>query len=408
MLYTLIAKCAAPFNGKIKQWVVGQNGVWDEIIGPTKKIQKPLIWIHCASYGEFEQSLPIIEKIKADYPNYQIWLTFFSPSGYLYRKNDPHVDFVSYLPMDGASNAKHFFDLVQPKLVIFIKYEFWFYYLTEAKKRNIPTLLVAAIFRPNQIFFKWYGGFYKKLLTLFYAILVQDENSKKLITPIFPNIKIIVTGDTRFDRVRSIAKSSSHFEWLQKFKNAETIIAGSTWEKDHILLSNLTEKYAQFNWIIVPHLVDKKSIQKCIKVFNNATTLSSLVSNNELFNTAKVIIVDQIGILRNLYQHAYITYIGGGFDSEGIHNVLEPAVFGKPVFWGPNDEKYIEAKGLINAGGGFKIHDINSFSKTLDLFIDQKEKYTKASESATKFIVENSGATDKTMSFIYENRLLTN
>ena len=392
LLYRLLAKCTAPFNGKVKHWVLGQNEVWNEITGFAEKIQKPIIWVHCASYGEFEQGLPIIEKIKADYPGYQIWLTFFSPSGYLHRKNDPTVDFVTYLPMDSANNAKHFFDVVQPKLVIFIKYEFWFYYLSEAKKRNIPTLLVAAIFRPTQIFFKWYGGIYKKMLSLFYAILVQDENSKKLISPIFSEQKISVTGDTRFDRVLRTSKSSTHFDWLQKLNNGKIIIAGSTWEKDHILLASLAEKYTQLNWIVVPHKVDNTSIEKCVSLFNNA----------------KVIIVDQIGLLRNLYQHAYITYIGGGFGAEGIHNVLEPAAFGKPVFWGPNDEKYIEARGLVNAGGGFKIHDVNSFSKTLELLSDQTEKYTKACESSANFISQNAGATQKTMEFIYENRLLIN
>ena len=398
----------APFNGKVKQWVLGQNEVWNEITGLAEKIQKPIIWVHCASYGEFEQGLPIIEKIKADYPGYQIWLTFFSPSGYLHRKNDPSVDFVTYLPMDSASNAKHFFDIVQPKLVIFIKYEFWFYYLSEAKKRNIPTLLVAAIFRPTQIFFKWYGRIYKKMVSLFYAILVQDENSKKLISPFFPEQKISITGDTRFDRVLRTSKSSTHFDWLQKLNNAKIIIAGSTWEKDHILLASLAEKYTNLNWIVVPHHVDSASIQKCVTLFNNATTLTSFAASHQKFNNAKVIIVDQIGLLRNLYQHAYITYIGGGFGAEGIHNVLEPAAFGKPVFWGPNDEKYIEARGLVNAGGGFKIHDVNSFSKTLELLSSQAEKYTKACESSTNFIAQNAGATQKTMELIYENRLLIN
>ena len=408
LLYRLLAKCTAPFNGKVKQWVLGQNEVWNEITGLAEKIQKPIIWVHCASYGEFEQGLPIIEKIKADYPGYQVWLTFFSPSGYLHRKNDPTVDFVTYLPMDSASNAKHFFDIVQPKLVIFIKYEFWFYYLSEAKKRNIPTLLVAAIFRPTQIFFKWYGSFYKKMLSLFYAILVQDENSRKLISPIFPEQNIFISGDTRFDRVLRTSKSSTHFDWLQKLNNAKIIIAGSTWEKDHILLSSLAEKYTDLNWIVVPHHVDSTSIQKCVSLFNNATTLTSFTASHQKFNNAKVIIVDQIGLLRNLYQNAYITYIGGGFGAEGIHNVLEPAAFGKPVFWGPNDEKYIEARGLVNAGGGFKIHDINSFSKTLELLLDQPEKYTKACESSANFISQNAGATQKTMEFIYENRLLIN
>jgi len=408
LLYTLLAKCTAPFNGKVKQWVLGQNEVWNEIKGHAEKIQKPIIWVHCASYGEFEQGLPIIEKIKADYPGYQVWLTFFSPSGYLHRKNDPTVDFVTYLPMDGASNAKHFFDVVHPKLVIFIKYEFWFYYLSEAKKRNIPTLLVAAIFRPNQIFFKSYGDFYKKMLSLFYAILVQDENSKQLISPIFSEQKIRITGDTRFDRVLSTSKSSTHFDWLQKLNNAKIIIAGSTWEKDHILLSSLAEKYTHLNWIVVPHHVDDTSIQKCLQLFNNATTLTSFAASHQKFNNAKVIIVDQIGLLRNLYQHAYVTYIGGGFGAEGIHNILEPAAFGKPVFWGPNDEKYIEARGLVNAGGGFKIHDINSFSKTLEILSGTLEKYTKACESSANFIAQNAGATQKTMEFIYENRLLIN
>ena len=408
LIYTFLAKCTAPFNGKVKQWVLGQNEVWNEITGLAEKIQKPIIWVHCASYGEFEQGLPIIEKIKADYPGYQVWLTFFSPSGYLHRKNDPSVDFVTYLPMDSASNAKHFFDIVQPKLVIFIKYEFWFYYLSEAKKRNIPTLLVAAIFRPTQIFFKWYGGIYKKMVSLFYAILVQDENSKKLISPFFPEQKISITGDTRFDRVLRTSKSSTHFDWLQKLNNAKIIIAGSTWEKDHILLASLAEKYTNLNWIVVPHHVDSASIQKCVTLFNNATTLTSFAASHQKFNNAKVIIVDQIGLLRNLYQHAYITYIGGGFGAEGIHNVLEPAAFGKPVFWGPNDEKYIEARGLVNAGGGFKIHDVNSFSKTLELLSSQAEKYTKACESSTNFIAQNAGATQKTMEFIYENRLLIN
>ena len=304
LIYTLLAKCTAPFNGKVKQWVLGQEGVWDEVNRLAEKIQKPIIWVHCASYGEFEQGLPIIEKIKADYPGYQVWLTFFSPSGYLHRKNDPTVDFVTYLPMDGASNAKQFFDIIQPKLVIFIKYEFWFYYLSEAKKRNIPTLLVAAIFRPNQIFFKRYGGFYRRMLPLFYSILVQDENSIKLITPLFSEEKIRITGDTRFDRVLSTSKLITNFDWLQKLNTAKIIIAGSTWEKDHILLSSLAEKYTNLNWIVVPHHVDDTSIQKCLQLFNNATTLTSFAASHQKFNNAKVIIVDQIGLLRNLYQHA--------------------------------------------------------------------------------------------------------
>jgi 3-deoxy-D-manno-octulosonic-acid transferase len=408
LCYPFIAKCIAPFNAKAKQWTIGQHKVWQEIALCAQKKLKPIVWVHCASYGEFEQGLPIIENIKKQYPNYQIWLTFFSPSGYLHRQNDPNVDFITYLPLDGAQNASRFFDLLQPELVIFVKYEFWYYYLSEAKHRNIPTILVAALFRPNQLFFKWYGGFYKKMIDLFHAILVQDENSKKLIAPIIAENKIIITGDTRFDRVWSTAQLVKSFDWLHKLNQDKIIIAGSTWEKDHILLAKLTEKFSQFNWIIVPHHVDVPSIQKCLNHFNNATTLNSFIQSNQKFNNSKVIIVDQMGLLRSLYQYAYVSYIGGGFDSEGIHNVLEPAAFGKPVLWGPNDEKYREAIGLIDFGGGFKIHDENSFKRILNLLMEQEDKYNKASTASANFIQQNAGATQKTMQFIQENRLLTN
>jgi len=398
----------APFNAKAKKWTLGQDMVWQEIDLCVQKKQKPIIWMHCASYGEFEQGLPIIENMKKEYPQYQIWLTFFSPSGYLHRQNDPSVDFITYLPLDSAQHAKRFFDLLQPVFVIFVKYEFWHYYLSEAKRRNIPTVLVAASFRPNQLFFKWYGGFYKKMIDLFYAVLVQDENSKKLIAPIISESKIVVTGDTRFDRVWSTAQIAKPFEWLHKLNQHKIIIAGSTWEKDHILLAKLTEKFSQFNWIIVPHHVDTLSIQKCLTHFNNATTLSSFIESHQKFNNAKVIIIDQMGLLRSLYQYAFVTYIGGGFDTEGIHNVLEPAAFGKPVIWGPNDEKYREAIGLVDFGGGFKIHDENSFKRILNILIEQEDKYNKACAASVHFIQQNAGATQKTMQFIQENRLLTN
>lgn len=408
IFYRLIAKCLSPFNAKVKHWVLGQEKVGEEISHLSQKIQKPIIWVHCASYGEFEQGLPIIEQLKLTYPNYQIWLTFFSPSGYLYRKEDPHVDFVSYLPMDGLSNAKQFLDLVQPQLVIFIKYEFWFYYLSETKQRQIPTILVAALFRPEQLFFKWYGEVFKKMLSLFYAILVQDENSKKLILNIIPSQKIVVGGDTRFDRVLNTAKNATPIDWVKKIQHKKIIIAGSTWEKDHKLLSGLTKKYSQYQWIIVPHHVDSSSIQNCLAHFNKAITLSELKAKNTMLNHNDIIIVDQIGLLRNLYQYAFITYIGGGFGTDGIHNVLEPAAFGKPVIWGPHFEKHIEAMGLIQAGGGFNINKEKDFSELINQFSESNDKYKMTCDASFNFIKENAGATQKTMEYIYENRLLTN
>ena len=411
LLYPIIAKLIAPFNEKVRQWVLGQSQVWEEISALSKGIKQPTIWVHCASYGEFEQGLPIIEKLKLDYPEYQIWLTFFSPSGYLHRKNDSAVDFVSYLPLDSKKNAQRFLDLIKPKLVIFIKYEFWYYYLSEAKKQNIPTLLVAATFRKDQLFFKRYGQFYLKMLDLFSAVLVQDNNSFELLKPLINEQKIKIIGDTRFDRVLTTAQNFQQYDWLSRLTNAPLIIAGSTWNKDHAILSNLTTQFNNLNWMIVPHLVDKKSIEKCCLFFPTAITLSDLLNSDKsahTFNHPTIIIIDKIGYLRSLYHYATICYVGGGFSEEGIHNVLEPAAFAKPVIWGPHDTKYLEAKGLLESGGGFKIQNEMELSDTLYTLLYDAAAYKNASNHAVNFIQNNAGATQKTIRYIQENRLLTN
>ena len=407
-LYSLLLKCAALWHPKAKALVRGRSETCTILLKIAKSEHKRY-WFHCASLGEYDMALPLMQVCLEANPDLEIVVSFYSPSGMQhYHKRGFLPTAVFYLPADTMGQMKALVEAIEADRLYLLKYEFWPSLLAVAKKAKLEVLAVSTILRPSQVYFKWYGGIYKKILSLFYAILVQDENSKKLISPIFSEQKISVTGDTRFDRVLRTSKSSTHFDWLQKLNNGKIIIAGSTWEKDHILLASLAEKYTNLNWIVVPHHVDSTAIQKCVALFNNATTLTSFAASHQKFNNAKVIIVDQIGLLRNLYQHAYITYIGGGFGAEGIHNVLEPAAFGKPVFWGPNDEKYIEARGLVNAGGGFKIHDVNSFSKTLEILSGTPEKYTKACESSANFIAENAGATQKTMEFIYENRLLIN
>ena len=406
-LYPLFARIISPFNEKAKQWVIGQNEVWDQINQLAPAIKQPIIWMHCASYGEFEQALPIIENLKSSYPQHQIWLTFFSPSGYEHRKNDPAVDFITYLPFDSALNANRFLNLVQPQLIVFIKYEFWFYYLQEAKNKKIPTLLASAIFRPTQIFFQFYGGFYKKMLSLFNSILVQDKSSYDLIKTIDPAIKREITGDTRFDRVVQTAATVHKFEWIQKLNADKIIIAGSTWKEDHELIAKATLSFKKINWIIVPHHVDALSISQCKSQFPSAITLTELQNSHQHFSSPIIIIIDQIGILRNLYQYAFISYIGGGFGKEGVHNVLEPAAFGKPVIWGVNDEKYIEATGLRNALGGFKIKNATELIERVQLLIANEQQYSETCSHASKFISEHAGATKKTMQFIKDHQLLT-
>jgi 3-deoxy-D-manno-octulosonic-acid transferase len=398
--YPKIAKLLALFNPKAKQWCIGQRQVWEEISLKSKQIQGPTIWIHAASYGEFEQGLPIIEALKLKYPDHQVWVTFFSPSGYLNRKNDPLVDMVTYLPFDGPENAKKFISIVNPKLIVFIKYEFWYYYLNEAKSKNIPIILASAIFRENQIFFKWYGAFYKNMLSLFSNVLMQDKESYNLVAPLLTNSKISITGDTRFDRVVQTANITKEISWIALLSSDKKIIAGSTWKEDDFILSKATAHFTQFNWIIVPHHVDQKNIANCKSIFQNSITLTQLLNNGIKLEKPMIIIVDSIGLLRTLYQYAFVTYVGGGFGSDGVHNVLEPAAFSKPVIWGQNDLKYREAIGLRENGGGFRIKNEAELVMHLNEFVQSTLHYDKVCSNAKTFIQNNAGATTKTMSVI--------
>lgn len=397
-LYPVIAKLISPFNEKAKHWVNGQAAVWGEIETLSTQIKGPIIWVHCASYGEFEQGLPIIKSLKINYPSHQIWVSFFSPSGYLHRKQDAEVDFVTYLPLDGPKAADRWLKLVQPKCIVFIKYEFWYYYLKMAAAKNIPTILTSAIFRPNQVFFKFYGGFYRKMLQLFTTILVQDKASAELVSPLLTPTQLSISGDSRFDRVIEIIAAKETIDWVNKLADKEIIVAGSTWSKDHKLLGTVANKWNELNWIIVPHHVDIASINDCLQYFPNAIRFSDWVNKSETkMGKPIVLIVDQIGLLRNLYQYAKIAYIGGGFTKDGVHNVLEAAAFGKPVIWGPNDSKFQEAIGLRSADGGIKIEDENSLNDAIESLLSDSKIYHKRCEAAKEFVQKNAGATQKTI-----------
>ena len=400
LFYPILAKLISPFNEKAKYWVEGQEKVWEEVNLLSSQIKGPIIWVHCASYGEFEQGLPIISALKKTYPTHQIWVTFFSPSGYLHQKHHPDVDFVSYLPLDGPISANRWMQMVQPKCILFIKYEFWYYYLKQAAVQKIPTFLVSAIFRPDQIFFKFYDGFYRSMLPLFTGILVQDFTSKTLISPLLKHGHLAISGDTRFDRVLDIVAAKESIDWISRLAHVETIVAGSTWEQDHVMIESILDSWNRCNWIIVPHHVDAAAIKTCQSHFPNSICLSEWLTQSNQMEKPMVLIVDQIGLLSHLYQYATIAYIGGGFTKDGIHNVLEAAVFGKPVIWGPNDSKYQEAIGLRNAYGGIKIKNAKGLNNILEkLFNDTA--YSKATgDAAVKYVQEHAGATQKTIDCI--------
>jgi 3-deoxy-D-manno-octulosonic-acid transferase len=400
LFYPILAKLISPFNEKAKYWMEGQQKVWEEISLLCSQIKGPIIWVHCASYGEFEQGLPIISALKKSYPTHQIWVTFFSPSGYLHQKPHPDVDFVSYLPLDGPISAKRWMQMVQPKCILFIKYEFWYYYLKQAAVQKIPTFLVSAIFRPDQIFFKFYGGFYRSMLPLFTGILVQDFTSKTLISPLLKHAHLAISGDTRFDRVLDIEAGKETIDWVSRLADVETIVAGSTWEQDHVMIGSVLGTWDRYNWIIVPHHVDAAAIRTCQSHFPNSICLSEWLTQSNTMEKPMVLIVDQIGLLSHLYQYANIAYIGGGFTKDGIHNVLEAAVFGKPVIWGPNDSKYQEAIGLRNASGGIKIKNANGLNKILKKLFDDATFSTTTGNAAFKYVQDHAGSTQKTIDCI--------
>ena len=400
LFYPILAKLISPFNEKAKYWVEGQQKVWEEISLLCSQIKGPIIWVHCASYGEFEQGLPIISALKKSYPTHQIWVTFFSPSGYLHQKPHPDVDFVSYLPLDGPTSANRWMQMVQPKCILFIKYEFWYYYLKQAAVQKIPTFLVSAIFRPDQIFFKFYGGFYRSMLPLFTGILVQDFTSKTLISPLLKHAHLAISGDTRFDRVLDIVSAKETIDWISRLADVETIVAGSTWEQDHVMIGSILGTWDRYNWIIVPHHVDTAAIKTCQSHFPNSICLSEWLTQSNQMEKPMVLIVDQIGLLSHLYQYANIAYIGGGFTKDGIHNVLEAAVFGKPVIWGPNDSKYQEAIGLRNASGGIKIKNAKGLNNILEKLFNDAAFSTATGDAAFKYVQDHAGATQKTIDCI--------
>lgn len=414
-LYTLGVRVAAIWNPKAKQWLRARNSLFDVLISSLsaasgkQSAKDKLIWMHCASLGEFEQGRPLLESIRMQYPHYRLLLSFFSPSGYEVMKDYSGADHVFYLPMDSYANANKFIDTIDPSIVLWVKYEFWYYYLHELNKRQIPVILLSGIFRPGQPFFKWYGPIWRKMLGCFTHLFVQNQQSGELLRTLGLQNRITVSGDTRFDRVISIAGNFEPIPLISEFCGLSSIIvAGSTWEEDEIELQHFISVHPELKFIIAPHEIHAANLERVKKMFPGSRCYSALAEVPSLAGEgSNVLIIDNIGMLSRLYHYATITYVGGGFGEEGVHNTLEPAIYGKPVVFGPEYEKFAEAQGLVEAGGGI------SFNLPLgleEIFMDllNDEKYLQATGTAAKdFVLGNQGATQKIMDYFQENRLLT-
>lgn len=385
------------FSSKMKLFVDGRKQsfqILKEKIHPSEKY----IWVHVASLGEYEQGLPIMEAFKKKNPEYKIVLTFFSPSGYEIRKNNKIADVTLYLPLDTKANAKRFVDLVQPKIVFFIKYEFWLNYLKELKQRNIPTYLVSGIFRENQLFFKGYGGFYRDVLQTFNHFFVQNEKSKQLLNSIGFN-NATVHGDTRFDRVAQIVERVQPLDFIEKFKNnTTTIVIGSSWIDDENVYLPYLNASENIKFIIAPHNIKEEEITRLISKISKKIIRYTNYKEEDL-KTADVFIIDTIGILTQIYAYADIAYVGGAFKT-GLHNILEPATYGTPVVIGPNYEKFQEAKDLVALGSCLVVHNTEELTTTFNKLIVNKAYRNELGTKNRDFVLQNKNATNVVMDFI--------
>lgn len=394
-LYYIFIHLAALFNSKARLWVDGRKHIFGRLATEIRREQK-LVWVHCASLGEFEQARPVIEAMKSEYPTTQILLTFFSPSGYEIRKNYELADYIYYLPADIPAQVNRFLDLVQPDLVLFIKYEFWYHYLKSIQQRKIPCYLVSAIFHQQQPFFNpIYGRFFRTILPCFDRIFVQNEASAHLLQRIGIQ-HFEITGDTRIDRVLTIAKQAKKLSKVAAFKsNRPVLVGGSTWTPDEaILIPHINNHPDEWKYIIAPHDISESHLQQ---IEQHLQVPHQRYSQFRANGSTKVLIIDNIGLLSTIYQYGTIAYIGGGFGA-GIHNTLEPIAFGLPVLFGPKYKKFEEAVQLLGRGGAFVVNQPTDFKQNFDA-LQVTTTYQQASQAAKAYIVENEGASKRIMDY---------
>ena len=393
--FSLICRLASLFNKKIRTMCQGQKQTWHKISSLDKN--KKTLWFHCASLGEFEQARNLIEALDKLNKTYNILISFFSPSGYEVRKNYKYADCVVYLPFDTPRNAKRFILAVNPEITFFIKYEFWWNYIRELRTRKLYS--VSLILRKQHYLFKPYSFWFRKQLKNFDFFFVQNLDTATLLSSIGYKNNLIV-GDTRFDRVFSMSKEQKVFPLIEKFIGGKNVfLAGSSWTEDEKIINEALKDFKEIKIIIAPHLIDKKHIVTLLNEFPNSITLSSITQDNcSSYNT---LIIDNIGILMHLYSLCTIAYIGGGF-GVGIHNILEAAVFNKPIAFGPNNKKFNEAQDLIKLGAAKEIHNAKELRFWIKMLLNDNIMYKNISTIAGNYVKENRGATDKILDKIFQ------
>lgn len=398
---------ASLFSKKIRMFLNGRRGLVRKIEESFKDVKEDVVWFHCSSVGEFEQARPLIEWYKGSHPEIRILLTFFSPSGYELRKNYSLADWVYYLPMDTISNARRMMRAVKPKKLIFTKYDLWNNYIRQARKAGCEIYLVSAIFRRFQPFFKWWGGFFRRMLRCITVIFVQDEESRKLLETIGIKDNVIVSGDTRFDRVDKIASESKLFPVIENFaKDSFTIVAGSTWLPDDELIAEVMKNFSKVRLVVAPHEIHKERIDKVLQVYEPYGTICyseveedadrEMVSENpqSIADGKRVLVIDCIGILSSLYRYADFAYIGGGFGA-GIHNTLEAAVYGVPLAFGPNYRKFQEAMDLIECSGATSVSSASELYQVIDNCVKDIDLRDFRGRSCRTYVEKKLGATEK-------------
>ena len=400
--YLLGVAIYSRFNEKVRKMWRGERDAFrilKEKVDPDAKY----VWFHAASLGEFEQGRPLMEQLRKDHPEYKILLTFFSPSGYEVRKNYEGADIICYLPLDTITNARRFLRLIRPVMAFFIKYEFWYNYLHILKHRNIPVYSVSSIFRPDQVFFKWYGRQYRHVLNCFTHFFVQNEISRELLGKIGIT-SVSIVGDTRFDRVLQIKEASKQLPIVEQFKQkAKAFVAGSSWQPDEEIFIKYFNEHKDWKLIIAPHVIGEDHLKQIEKLLEGRKVVrySSLDGQDcqDRLADADALIIDCFGLLSSIYHYGDVAYVGGGF-GVGIHNLLEAAVWEVPVFFGPNNERFQEAQAL-KKGGGFEISNYEDFEKQMDRFMADEDYLKVQGQLAGLYVKEKAGATSQVLSSVF-------